>query len=242
MKTGRTIAVIKIISLAFLAVAAALLYPYLNPHDINQFVSQYRLLAPLIFILLCIIRPLLFFLPSMGLTVVAGVLFGSFLGTLYVATGGALSTVTGFFFARWLGRDAFKKLATVNKKIKHIDEWSIKHGGNAILSMRLFNLPWDMVSYWAGVSGIRFREFYIASLIPLLPVSFLYTYFGSKIFTPESPGFIISLSIMFLMGAAPYIKRRLAKRTKTDKPQTHIEGTKPTDTVQPLINAKGHEE
>ena len=80
--------------------------------------------------------------------------------------------------------------------------------GSAVLSMRLFNMPWDIVSYWAGLQGIRFRDFYIASMIPLVPVSFLYTYFGSRVFEPYSAGFIISLAVMFIMGAIPYIKAR----------------------------------
>lgn len=46
----------------------------------------------------------------MGLTVVAGMLFGTVWGTLYVVIGGAFSTLVGFYFARWLGRGVVEKL------------------------------------------------------------------------------------------------------------------------------------
>jgi uncharacterized membrane protein YdjX (TVP38/TMEM64 family) len=142
----------------------------------------------------------------MGLTIVAGALFGTVLGTIYVVIGGALSTLVGFYFARWVGQNAVEWLVQRNRRIRQIEEWSKENGSKAVLLMRLSNVPWDVVSYWAGISGIRFRDFYIASLIPLVPVSFLYTYFGSKIFAPTSAGFIISLCIIILMGSLPYIK------------------------------------
>jgi len=195
-----------------LVIAGLLYYPYLNPEHIAVFIEDNQVAAPLIFVLICTVRPLLFFLPSMGLTIVAGVLFGAVWGTVYVAIGGAFSTVVGYFFAKWLGRDVIRKMTRMSKGLTRLDEWARQCGRNVVLSMRLFNMPWDVVSYWAGLTGINFREFYVASMIPLLPVSFLYTYFGSKVFQPESAGFIISLSIMFLLGAVPYIRWKWKKR------------------------------
>jgi uncharacterized membrane protein YdjX (TVP38/TMEM64 family) len=148
----------------------------------------------------------------MGLAIVAGVLFGTIWGTVYVVIGGAFSTIVGFYFARWVGRNAVEELVKRNTLIREVEKQSKEHGGKTVLFMRLFNVPWDIVSYWAGLSGIRFKDFYIASLIPLVPVSFLYTYFGSKIFSPASTGFIVSLMIIFIMGAIPFIRLRLKKR------------------------------
>jgi len=204
---------IKVFIILTLVVLGIKYSQYLNPSFISSFVDK-SVLAPLVFIAICTVRPVLFFLPSIGLTIVAGVLFGAIWGTVYVSIGGAFSTIVGFYFARWLGRDEVKRFAGISKSIGKMDEWAKKHGKNAVLSMRLFNLPWDIVSYWAGLSGVKFREFYIASMIPLLPVSFLYTYFGSKVFTPTSAGFIVSLIIMFVIGAVPFIKRRREKNAR----------------------------
>ncbi len=206
------LAAIKLTIVIAIIILCIKFYPYLSPQHINAFIERNITVAPFIFIALCVIRPVLFFLPSMGLTIVAGVLFGAVWGTIYVAVGGVFSTIVGFYFARWLGRDAIERYTRINSSLKRMDEWSREHGRKAVLSMRLFNLPWDIVSYWAGLSNIRFREFYTASMIPLVPISFLYTYFGSKIFTPSSAGFIISLSLMFIIGAMPHIRREWKKR------------------------------
>lgn len=204
--------VIKILTVLGLIIACLVYYPYLNPEKITAFIEKNQVAAPLIFVLICAIRPLLFFLPSMGLTVVAGVLFGAVWGTVYVAIGGMISTAVGYFFARWLGREVIKKMTRFSKSLNRLDEWARQYGRNAVLSMRLFNIPWDVVSYWAGFTGVNFREFYIASMIPLVPISFLYTYFGSRVFHPQSAGFIIALSIMFLLGGLPYIRSKWKKR------------------------------
>ena len=202
----------KILTVIGVIILCFYLYPHLNPHNIGEFAEENNTAAPVIFISIIALRPVLFFLPSLGLTIVAGVLFGTVWGTVYVVIGGTLSTLVGFYFARWIGRDTAKKLVEKNSFLKKMENLAKKHGKNAVLYMRLFNLPWDLVSYWAGLSGIRFKDFYIASMIPIVPISFLYTYFGSHVFSPTSAGFIISLSIMLIMGAIPYIKTRLKEK------------------------------
>ncbi|KKO19007.1 MAG: TVP38/TMEM64 family protein [Candidatus Brocadia sp.] len=206
------VTVIKLFTVIAIIVLSVYLYPHLNHQNIGAFVKENRTAAPLFFIAITGLRPILFFLPSMGLTIVAGILFGTIWGTVYVVVGGALSTLVGFYFARWLGRDVVKRLVNKNSIIRTLDERSRMYGKHAVLYMRLFNLPWDMVSYWAGLSGICFSDYYRASLIPLVPISFLYTYFGSHVLTPTSTGFIVSLSIMLVMGAIPYIKPKFKKK------------------------------
>lgn len=145
----------------------------------------------------------------MGLTIVAGILFGKYWGTAYVVLGGALSTVVGYYFAQWFGRNTAKKLIKKNSYLLFLEKKSTNNGKNMVLYMRLFNLPWDLVSYWAGVSGINFKDFYIASMIPIVPISFLYTYFGSTVFNPTCAGFFIALTIMFALGAIPFVRAKL---------------------------------
>jgi uncharacterized membrane protein YdjX (TVP38/TMEM64 family) len=206
------VSAVKILAIIGVVVACILSYPYLTPQNISEFISNNAVSAPLVFIIICTVRPVLFFLPSMGLTVVAGVLFGAVWGTVYVSIGGAMSTVVGYYFAKWIGRDAVSKLVAGNDMLAEWEKKAQLYSKRTVLSMRLFNLPWDIVSYWAGLQGIAFRDFYIASLIPLVPISFLYTYFGSRVFEPHSAGFIISLAVMFIMGAVPYIRTRLQRQ------------------------------
>ncbi|HBD08531.1 MAG TPA: hypothetical protein DCZ69_09735 [Syntrophobacteraceae bacterium] len=207
------ITLIRIVTLAVLGCSCVVLYPVITQEHLRVFITRYNVSAPLVFITVCAVRPLLFFLPSMGLTIVAGTLFGALWGTVYVAIGGALSTVVGFFFARWFGRDLVRTLFGTSKTMKLLETWSSAYGKKAVLIMRLSNMPWDMVSYWAGFTNMSFRDFYIASMIVIIPFSYLYTYFGTQLFTPKSIGFVTSLSIIIIIGSIPYILKYRKKYT-----------------------------
>jgi uncharacterized membrane protein YdjX (TVP38/TMEM64 family) len=204
MNKTRAVAILRITALIGLCCLGVALYPAVTRENLQAFISRNTLGAPAAFVVICTFRPLLFFLPSLGLTIIAGALFGAVWGTLYVCIGGALSTVVGFYFARWLGRDLLERLMKSSRTLLKLDAWAQQHGRRAVLCMRVCNLPWDVVSYWAGLTGIAFRDFYLASMMVLLPISFLYTYFGSQVFTPKSLGFVISLVLIVLMGSIPY--------------------------------------
>jgi len=192
-------------ALLLLIVLIYLYIPYHGPDDIKSFVNGFGNAAPLAFIIICIIKPVIFFLPSMGLTIVAGTLFGPMYGTVYVVVGGAGSTVVGFYMTRWFGRKWIEQFIKGRERMLKMDEKMEKTGFKTTLMLRLFSLPWDMVSYSAGLSRVKFRDFYIASLIAIVPISFIYTYFGSSILNPLSLGFILSLSVIIILGSLPYI-------------------------------------
>lgn len=201
-----------VLGIFFVAVLAALVYVYapgISPSELRVFINSFGVLAPVIFITVCAFKPVLFFLPSLGLTVIAGTMFGPLYGTIYVAIGGAGSAAVAFYFARIFGRGAVEKIITKKKTLLSIDEKMERDGFKTVLMLRLFNIPWDLVSYSAGLSRMGFRDFYLSSLIMLLPISFIYTYFGSQIEKPLSPGFIISLCVIIALGSIPFILKRL---------------------------------
>ncbi len=192
-------------------------YKVFNPDVIAEFITRYGTVAPVCFILICSFRPLLFFIPTLGLSIVAGVLFGPVWGTVYVVIGGAFSTCVGFYFARWAGKETLQRLCGSWKSTQKLDNWIKLYGKNTVLSMRFFNVPWDLVSYWAGCSQMKFRDFYLSSLIALIPMSLLYTYFGSRIFFPHSWGFKLSLLLMFALGTIPFVIKKLQYRSTKEQ-------------------------
>ncbi|MDP2681774.1 MAG: TVP38/TMEM64 family protein [Deltaproteobacteria bacterium] len=198
-------------ALLLLIVLGYIYIPHHGADDIKSFVNGFGNAAPLAFIIICIIKPVIFFLPSLGLTIVAGTLFGPWYGTIYVAIGGAGSTVVGFYMTRWFGRKWVEQFLKGREKMLKVDEKMEKAGFKTTLMLRLFSLPWDIVSYSAGLSRVKFMDFYIASLIALIPTSFIYTYFGSTILNPFGPGFILSFSAIIILGGLPYIVKKVRK-------------------------------
>ncbi|MFQ5585988.1 MAG: TVP38/TMEM64 family protein [Thermodesulfobacteriota bacterium] len=196
---------------AAVVVALYLYLPEFSNEKIRLFINDFGPAAPAVFVIICILKPLLFFVPSLGLTVIAGTLFGPFYGTLYVAMGGAGSTIVAFYMARKLGRKSIERFIKDYKKLIKIDERMEREGFKTVIILRALNIPWDMVSYSAGFSRIRFGDFYLGSLVLLLPISFIYTYFGSVIWRPFTPEFLISLTTIVLFASAPFVIGRLKK-------------------------------
>src|SRR3989304_4419718 len=132
---------------AALVLLIALAYKYIpfhNHDEIKSFIKGFGLAAPAAFILICIIKPLLFFLPSMGLTIIAGTLIGPLHGTFYVAIGGAGSTAVGFYMTRLLGRQSVERLLNRSERMLKIDKKMEDAGFKNVPILRLFKLPWDI--------------------------------------------------------------------------------------------------
>ena len=210
----RIIFLIKVFTICLIVMLCVRYGTYINAVSVAEFVGKFGVVAPLVFIAVCTVKPLFFFLPSAGLTIVAGILFGFLYGTIYVFIGGMLSSIVGFYFARWAGKGFLQRFFNSNIALKKLDIWVKSRGKNPVLLMRLLNFPWDIVSYWAGCSDISFKDFYIVSLIMLIPNSFIYTYFGSKILYPGSTGFIISLLGLMLVVCAVTIMRQIFRENK----------------------------
>jgi uncharacterized membrane protein YdjX (TVP38/TMEM64 family) len=212
----------------FLSVGVLFLFPVTEPEEMVRLIGRAGWAAPVVFILITALKPVLIFLPSMGLTIVAGLLFGPYYGALYVTIGGVASSAIGFYVARRLGRHRVEKFIKGKHLLATADEKLEKEGFKTVLLLRIFNLPWDMVSYSAGLSKMGFKDFFLASLIMLPPTSFIYTYFGGSVRDPISVEFFVSLGAIILMGAIPYILDRL-KRGKNDKQDKIDRGADPSN-------------
>jgi len=219
MKNPRAKIVRMAVNAAVVATLISLAYiylPFTGPEDVRRIVEDYGAAAPVIFIVITVLKPLLFFLPSLGLTIVAGTLFGPLYGTVYVAIGGAGSTVIGFYGTRLFGRERVKGLLSEKSRLFAIDEKMTRDGFRTTLMLRAFNLPWDIVSYAAGLSGMRFKDFYLASILMLVPTSFVYTYFGSTVTNVRSPQFFGALALIFVFGMLPHLYKRIKKKPPED--------------------------
>jgi uncharacterized membrane protein YdjX (TVP38/TMEM64 family) len=134
--------------------------------------------APLLFTVTytasCIVWPLTLF------PVVAGVLFGFWEGFLLNTIAANLGAWITFFIARWFGRDWVGRL--MKGTLKAFDEKTTQHGFWAILTFRLIAVPPFLVTnYAAGLSGIRVRDYTLASFLGMLPWTVAFTYFADTL-------------------------------------------------------------
>jgi uncharacterized membrane protein YdjX (TVP38/TMEM64 family) len=106
--------------------------------------------------------------PRTALSVLAGVVAGFWTG-LAVALGGALlGGLAAFGLSRWLGRDAAARLA--GPRLEKVDRLVGERGFVSVLGGRLIPVvPFTLLSYAAGLTGVRLLPYLAATAVGLLP-------------------------------------------------------------------------
>lgn len=146
--------------------------------QLYSFMSESRF-APLIFISLYVIRPLLLFSVTL-ITLLAGALFGPFWGVLYALIGELLSAsiayIIGYFFGEGLVEQASKRFNWINIYGTRMRQNSFE----TVLTMRFIFLPFDLVNYLAGFLRIHYISFILATLLGSLPSLLAVVFFGAS--------------------------------------------------------------
>jgi uncharacterized membrane protein YdjX (TVP38/TMEM64 family) len=133
--------------------------------------------------------------PSTPVTVAAGAVWGPLPAGIYGVFGLFVGSLAAYFIGRTLGRSAVKALT--GKAI-----YFSKHRGEIYLGWLVFVvhllpvMPYDLISYGAGISGLSLPIFAIANLLGLIPNTLLLTHLGSA-FTIGFP-VAIAIAVIFL--------------------------------------------
>lgn len=128
----------------------------------------------IVLVLQAIIAPI----PSEATLMLGGWSYGFFLGGLVGWLGTTTGSVITFYISRKGGRPIAIKLVG-ERTIAFADRWFRKWGGWAVLLGRLIPfIPFDGISYGAGLTKMEFRTFIIASTLGGIPRSFLYAWLG----------------------------------------------------------------
>ncbi len=144
--------------------------------EIIQWIDDLGWIAPVLFIITYCLATILL-LPTMVLTLAGGAIFGPVIGTMLNLIGATLGAACAFLITRHLLHDwiAQKKGPRINKLIAGVDE----RGWLFVAILRLFPIiPFNLVNYGLGITGIRFRLYLITTFIFLIPAEIIYTYFG----------------------------------------------------------------
>lgn len=147
----------------------------ITPIKIKNYIHSFGASGPIIFVCLYGLRSLVLF-PSNIFSTAAGLAFGTLLGWLCNYVGAVLSAIIGFWTARLLGREFIVRL--LGKKLAGFDALVDKRGFAIVFYLRFF-APFDPLSYACGLSKMPFGQYMIATLIPIIPGTLAFAYFGS---------------------------------------------------------------
>ena len=146
----------------------------------REYIAGYGLFAPLISAMLMILQSVAAPLPAFLITFANGLLFGVWWGTALSWSSAMLGAALCFSIARYFGRPVVVKLVSESALVSS-DRFFERYGRHAVLIARLVPIiSFDVISYGAGLTGIRFLGFWIATGIGQLPATILYSYLGGE--------------------------------------------------------------
>lgn len=138
-----------------------------EPEQVEAWLEQAGIWAPIIYILLYIIGTLLL-LPSTPLNLSGGAIFGVLWGTIWTGLAALLAAIIAFMFTRTVGRQWI--VTRLKGRWESFDQ-EIHQGGLLYMSaIRLLPIiPYGVVNFAAGLTSIRFRDYLIGTAIGTIP-------------------------------------------------------------------------
>jgi len=191
--------------------------------QLHNWTAEERELSPLFFMLgYAAAVVLLFGIPLWPLSILGGILFGFGYGVLLSLGGLIPGAVISFVSARrlkpyltrgwiksWIGRLERSRLPTNFLK---------EHQLLTVLVLRLLYpvTPLRYTNYFLGVSGVSWGNYFIGTIVGLLPSTVIFSYLGSE-FPEWKPVQLVLIGLLVLIPIALgyWFHRKLARRRET---------------------------
>lgn len=183
-----------------------------DANDLRNWILSFGLWAPIMYIVIYTIRPLVFF-PASVLSIAGGLAFGAWMGTLYTIIGATLGAMLSFYVAKTLGKSLVKKEWTGNAgKIQAQME---QNGFLYVLLFRLIPvINFDLISYMAAIAKVRFTSFALATGIGIIPGTFAYNFLGSSFVSGNPRTIFFAVVVFALLTIVPILIRNRWNRNQ----------------------------
>ncbi|MEK6473882.1 TVP38/TMEM64 family protein [Bacillus safensis] len=178
----------------------------LAPKDVKNWVLQFGMLAPFVFLFLSLFRPFVL-VPITVFSLAAGLAFGSVLGTIYALIG-ATAGATGSFMIASTFRAKKKETDSNSRKLKAVTSRIQEHGFLYILLLRIAPIHFDFVSYAAAASRANYRAFVAATFLGLIPGTIALNVLGSSFVSGNYAALLVVCLIYLIFISVPLILKR----------------------------------
>ena len=168
---------------------------------IADMAQENLLLAALTYILVTVIGCVALALPGVTFAIIAGILFGPWMGTLLCLIATTLGAVAAFLMGRFFLQDTIKPLVEKNRLLKKLlFEDAGKSDMLLLMITRLVPLfPYNLQNFAYGITDIKLLPYTIYTFIFMLP--------GVAMFTLGSAGIVVQegKAKYFIVAAALFI-------------------------------------
>ncbi|MDF2557510.1 MAG: hypothetical protein K0R71_1338 [Bacillales bacterium] len=145
--------------------------------DFEKLVSQYYWRSVLIYILITVVGSVAFALPGVTFAIVAGILFGPWLGSLYCLIATTIGAVFAFIAGRTFLKDSLKPLVMKNQLIKSfLFNGSVQNEIILLFITRTLPIfPYNLQNFAYGISEISLWKYTLFTFVFLIPGVTMFT-------------------------------------------------------------------
>jgi len=158
----------------------------------------------------------LLMVPLIVLVIATAVAFGPWAGLCYSVAGALASAVTAYGLGRLIGRDLVRRMA--GSRINRVSRTLAERGVLGVVTIRLLPVaPYTLVNVAAGASQIRFADFFLGTLLGLMPGLVSVTLFAGSLYRailqPNRESVVmLAIAAVVLIGCGLLVYRWLRKR------------------------------
>jgi uncharacterized membrane protein YdjX (TVP38/TMEM64 family) len=186
---------------------------------LRDYIVSFGLWAPVASCFLMVLQALVAPVPSFLITFANGLAFGVFWGWVLSVFGHVLAASVCFGISRALGRVPVEVLVG-RAGLESADRWFARWGVYAVFAGRLLpGVAFDAISYAAGLTNMRYRNFLVATTLGIVPQTFLYSYLGRQ--APEYVGLFLVTTGIFLLAVivVAAVRYRRERRRQEREPR-----------------------
>jgi uncharacterized membrane protein YdjX (TVP38/TMEM64 family) len=121
-------------------------------------------------------------IPGALITLLAGYVYGPWLGTAVVSPASVVGATCAFLLGRTLFRERFERRIAAAPRFQALQAAIARQGLRILVLVRLSPIfPYSLVNYLFGLTRLRAVTYAFGSWIGMLPGTFLYVYLGSTV-------------------------------------------------------------
>lgn len=218
----RAAAVVLVVGGVFFLFAAYAEIDFTDSAAIRKIVEMSGAAGPLVIVTLIAAAIVMTPIPSAPIALAAGAAYGHIWGTLYVALGAELGALTAFGIARFVGYDAITaRFGTRIASIRLL-------GSQTALMWTVFAtrlvpfISFDIVSYAAGLTPLTAWRFALATMLGIIPASFVLAHFGTEITSADPTRIMVAVLALGLVTGAPFVAAAIRRRRERPHKSSEI--------------------
>lgn len=180
----------------------------IDGQGLESAISELGILGPFLVVALMTFAIVMSPVPSAPIALASGAVYGHFWGALYVAFGAEAGALIAFGLARFVGLETVKQWLGTQPSSGFLNRFLQSQNALtvAVFATRLMPfLSFDLVSYAAGLTPLKTWRFAVATLLGIIPASFVLAHFGQSLVAGSSRSFGMTVLVLGTATLVPVV-------------------------------------